>query len=201
MSEENLYSFDNPEYRRTYWHTCSHVLAQAVKRLYPEVKLAIGPSIENGFYYDLDSPFPFTQEHMDAIEPFDYSELKPFSNAYLPGFMANKYDVEAKECYERADERAGNTAADLMSQTVAGYSTLVSQGRQVRIRRGKVSYALLPVWMLSTRWNGENFLFAMNGQTGKLIGDLPVARSKVMGWYTGITAAVTALMALFLYFL
>ena len=68
MSEENLYSFDNPEYRRTYWHTCSHVLAQAVKRLYPEVKLAIGPSIENGFYYDLDSPFPFTQEHMDAIE-------------------------------------------------------------------------------------------------------------------------------------
>ena len=68
MSEENLYSFDNPEYRRTYWHTCSHVLAQAVKRLYPEVKLAIGPSIENGFYYDLDSPFAFTQEHMDAIE-------------------------------------------------------------------------------------------------------------------------------------
>ncbi len=68
MSEENLYSFDNPEYRRTYWHTCSHVLAQAVKRLYPEVKLAIGPSIENGFYYDLDSPFAFTREHMDAIE-------------------------------------------------------------------------------------------------------------------------------------
>jgi len=149
----------------------------------------------------VDASSRMPDAHMDAIEPFDYSELKPFSNAYLPGFMANKYDVEAKECYERADERAGNTAADLMSQTVAGYSTLVSQGRQVRIRRGKVSYALLPVWMLSTRWNGENFLFAMNGQTGKLIGDLPVARSKVMGWYTGITAAVTALMALFLYFL
>ena len=68
MSEENKYTFDNPEYRRTYWHTCSHVLAQAVKRLYPEVKLAIGPSIEEGFYYDMDSPFPFTPEIMEKIE-------------------------------------------------------------------------------------------------------------------------------------
>jgi len=68
MSEENLYTFENPEYRRTYWHTCSHVLAQAVKRLYPEVKLAIGPSIDTGFYYDMDSPFTFTPEIMDEIE-------------------------------------------------------------------------------------------------------------------------------------
>ena len=68
MSEENLYTFENEEYRRTYWHTCSHVLAQAVKRLYPEVKLAIGPSIEEGFYYDMDSPFPFTPEIMEKIE-------------------------------------------------------------------------------------------------------------------------------------
>ena len=68
MSEENLYTFENEEYRRTYWHTCSHVLAQAVKRLYPEVKLAIGPSIAEGFYYDMDSPFPFTPEVMEKIE-------------------------------------------------------------------------------------------------------------------------------------
>ena len=65
---ENKFSFDNPEYRHTYWHTCSHVLAQAVKRLYPKVKLAIGPAIENGFYYDMDSPFPFTPEIMEKIE-------------------------------------------------------------------------------------------------------------------------------------
>ena len=68
MSEENIYTFENKDYRRTYWHTCSHVLAQAVKRLYPEVKLAIGPSIEGGFYYDFDAPFNFTQEHLDALE-------------------------------------------------------------------------------------------------------------------------------------
>ena len=68
MSEENIYTFENKDYRSTYWHTCSHVLAQAVKRLYPEVKLAIGPSIEGGFYYDFDAPFNFTQEHLDALE-------------------------------------------------------------------------------------------------------------------------------------
>ena len=68
MSEENLYTFENPEYRKTYWHTCSHVLAQAMKRLHPEVKLAIGPSIENGFYYDFDTPRPFTPEDLEALE-------------------------------------------------------------------------------------------------------------------------------------
>ena len=68
MSEENLYTFENPEYRKTYWHTCSHVLAQAMKRLHPEVKLAIGPSIDNGFYYDFDTPRPFTPEDLEALE-------------------------------------------------------------------------------------------------------------------------------------
>ena len=68
INEENRYSFENPEYRKTYWHTCSHVMAQAVKRLWPEVKLAIGPSIETGFYYDLLAPFAFTPEHLEQIE-------------------------------------------------------------------------------------------------------------------------------------
>ena len=68
MSEENLYTFENPQYRQTYWHTCAHVMAQAVKRLWPEVKLAIGPAIDEGWYYDFDSPFSFTQEHLEKIE-------------------------------------------------------------------------------------------------------------------------------------
>ena len=70
MSEEvkNEFSFENPEYRQTYWHTCSHIMAQAVKRLWPEVKLAIGPSIDEGWYYDMDAPFPFTPEHLEQIE-------------------------------------------------------------------------------------------------------------------------------------
>ena len=77
MSEENnLYTFENPEYRQTYWHTCSHVLAQAIKRLWPEVKLAIGPSIENGFYYDMDAPFAFTPEHTGRDRGRDAEDLQ-----------------------------------------------------------------------------------------------------------------------------
>ena len=68
MSDANLYTFENPEYRQTYWHTCSHVLAQAMKRLHPEVKLAIGPSIENGFYYDFDTPAPFSEAQLAELE-------------------------------------------------------------------------------------------------------------------------------------
>ena len=68
VNEENQFTFENPEYRKTYWHTCSHVLAQAVKRLWPEVKLAIGPSIDNGFYYDMLAPFSFTLENLAEIE-------------------------------------------------------------------------------------------------------------------------------------
>ncbi len=68
MSEENNYTFENETYRKTYWHTCSHVMAQAVKRLWPEVKLAIGPSIVEGWYYDMDAPFAFTPEHLEQIE-------------------------------------------------------------------------------------------------------------------------------------
>lgn len=148
----------------------------------------------------VDASSKMPDVHMDAIEPYDYSELKPFSNAYLPGFLADKYDVEPEACYARADERAENTAVDLISQTVSGYSSLVPQGRQIHIRRGKVSYALLPVWMLSTRWNGQSYLFAMNGQTGKLIGDLPVSTGRAFAWFAGLAAAFTALLSAVMYF-
>lgn len=149
----------------------------------------------------VDASSKMPDEHMDAIEPFDYSELKPFSNAYLPGFLAERYDMEPEACYPRADERAGNTAAGLVAQTVSGYSSVTPQGKQIRIRRGRVSYALLPVWMLSTRWNGQNYLFAMNGQTGKLIGDLPASTGRALGWFAGVTGGVAAAVAALLYFL
>ncbi len=147
----------------------------------------------------VDASSKMPDAHMDAIEPYDYSELKPFSNAYLPGFLANKYDMEPESCYERADERAGNTAADLIAQTVKGYTTVTQEGKQICIQRGKVSYALLPVWMLSTRWKNKNYLFAMNGQTGKLIGDLPVSSGKAFGWFAGIAGCATLLVSILLY--
>jgi hypothetical protein len=146
----------------------------------------------------VDASSKMPDEHMDAIEPFDYSELKPFSNAYLPGFLAERYDMEPEKCYDRADERAGNTAAELVGQTVRGYSSVTPLGRQIRIHRGRVSYALMPVWMLSTRWNGQNYLFAMNGQTGKLVGDLPVSAAKFAAWFAGISVPLMVILALLL---
>ncbi len=100
MSEENQYTFENEAYRKTYWHTCSHVMAQAVKRLYPQVKLAIGPSIENGFYYDFDSDFAFTQEHLDAIE----AEMKKICKERLPLVRSEKPRAEAIAYMEEKGE-------------------------------------------------------------------------------------------------
>ncbi|MBR5792587.1 MAG: threonine--tRNA ligase, partial [Ruminiclostridium sp.] len=103
MSEANLYTFENPEYRQTYWHTCSHILAQAMKRLHPEVKLAIGPSIENGFYYDFESPTPFSPEQMEELEAemrkITKEKLK-LERFELPREEAVKYMEELGEPYK-----------------------------------------------------------------------------------------------------
>lgn len=144
----------------------------------------------------VDASTKMPDAHMDAIEPFDYSELRPFSMAYLPGYLADKYDVSVKEAAKRADRRAANTAEQSVSSTVIGYTTCVPVSKDVRLRRGQVKYALLPVWMLSTQWKGKNFLFAMNGQTGKLIGDLPVSAGKFAAWFAGIGLPLMALFAL-----
>ena len=105
MSEEvkNEFSFENEQYRKTYWHTCSHVMAQAVKRLWPEVQLAIGPAIDEGWYYDFDSPFSFTQEHLEQIE----AEMKKIckerlhlERSELPRAEAIAYMQEKNEPYK-----------------------------------------------------------------------------------------------------
>ena len=98
MSEENKYTFENEEYRRTYWHTCSHVLAQAVKRLHPEVKLAIGPSIENGFYYDMDAPFTFTPEDLAEIE----AEMRKICKEKL---KLERFELPREEALKFMEER------------------------------------------------------------------------------------------------
>ena len=98
MSEENLYTFENKDYRKTYWHTCSHVLAQAVKRLYPEVKLAIGPSIDSGFYYDFDAPFNFTQEHIAALE----AEMRKICKEKL---KLERFELPREEAIQFMEER------------------------------------------------------------------------------------------------
>ena len=100
MAENNEFSFENPQYRKTYWHTCSHVLAQAVKRLHPEVKLAIGPSIDNGFYYDFDAPFAFTPEIMEELE----AEMRKICKEKL---KLERFELPREEALKLMEEKEG----------------------------------------------------------------------------------------------
>ena len=112
MGEENKYTFENEEYRRTYWHTCSHVLAQAVKRLHPEVKLAIGPSIENGFYYDLDAPFAFTPENLAEIE----GEMRKICKEKL---KLERFELPREEALQYMEERQEPYKVELINDLPA----------------------------------------------------------------------------------
>ena len=149
----------------------------------------------------VDASSKMPDDYMDSIEPYDYAELKPFSTAYLPGFLADKYDVSVEDSRERADKRCTGSLVSALERTVSGYTTCNETSRDIRLKRGKVHYALLPVWLLNTKWEGKDFLFAMNGQTGKLVGSLPVSTKRVVGLFAAIAApliaiSVTALLLL-----
>ena len=149
----------------------------------------------------VDASSKMPDDHMDSIEPFDYAQLRPFSTAYLPGYLADKYDVTIDDSRDRADTRCRKTLAQALRDTVTGYGACVTEREDIALRRGKVHYALLPVWMLSTKWNGQDFLFAMNGQTGKLVGDLPTDRGRFWGMFAAIAAPLTVALTAILQFL
>ena len=130
MSEENKYTFENEEYRRTYWHTCSHVLAQAVKRLHPEVKLAIGPSIENGFYYDMDAPFAFTPEDLAEIE----AEMRKICKEKL---KLERFELPREEALKFMEEREEPYKVELINDLPAdAHISFYKQGEFVDLCAG-----------------------------------------------------------------
>lgn len=148
-----------------------------------------------------DGSAKMPDDHMDAIEPFDYSELKPFSVAYLPGFAAERYDQDAKECQKRVEKRMENTLEEQLKATVSGYSQITVGGVNANVQVEKVSQALLPVWLLHSQFQGKDYLFAMNGQSGRLIGDLPVSPAKVAGCFAisfVVSVFLVALIASFM---
>ncbi len=169
-----------------------------------EVRRTSDEEITTTYHYDVrragtvpfqkipvDGSRKMPDEHMEAIEPFNYQELQPFSVAYLPGYLADKFDVTSDECAARVDERAENTAVDTMRETVQNYETCRVGHKQASVAKENIQYCLAPVWLLSTKWNGKNFLFAMNGQTGKMIGDLPVSWPKFFAYLVGLTIPLT----------
>lgn len=148
----------------------------------------------------VDGSKKMPDDYMDSLEPFDYGSLTAFSTAYLPGFLADKYDVTAEESSERADSRAKATVIQSLRDTVTGYETVMERQSDVQLKRGAVKYALLPVWLLTTKWNGENYLFAMNGQTGKFVGHLPVDKKRKWSIFAAVYFPVALATLLYMLF-
>jgi len=142
----------------------------------------------------VDASTKMPDAHMDAIEPYNYKDLKPFSTAYLPGFLADKYDVSRDDSMQRIESRAKRSASDELRKTVTGYNSISDADENLSVKNVEMKYALMPVWMLSTKWNGQNFLFAMNGQTGKLIGDLPIDKGKYWRYFATIALPLMAVI-------
>lgn len=135
---------------------------------------------------------------MESIEPFDYKEMVPFSTAYLTGFLADKYDVDAEAAVTRADARVVKSAEGCLADTVTGYTRVTSNGDCAVIKdENAVHYAMVPVWILSTRFEGKPYTFMMNGQTGKVVGSLPIDYGKLRN-YTALTFIIVTIISYFI---
>ena len=150
----------------------------------------------------VDGSKKLADDLMESIEPYDMSRAVDFQTAYLSGYLADRYDVSSEESIARANDRIKSSTEREFASTVVGYSTLTTDNSSVQFRSNRIRYALLPVWLLSTKWKDQNFLFAMNGQTGKFVGDLPLDKGAYWRWFFGlflpISAAIFGLISLFM---
>ena len=142
----------------------------------------------------VDGSSVMSDDLMQSIEPFDFSEAEIFSTAYLPGYLADKYDIDAETSIGIANSRIKSSTEQAVKGTVGNYNSLSVEASSIRLENGKAKYALYPVWILNTTYNGERYIFALNGQTGKTVGDLPVSKSAYWSNFAkvGIIAAALA---------
>lgn len=141
----------------------------------------------------VDGSTKMPDDLMESIEPYDLSDAVNFQTAYLAGYLADKYDVDAETSVERANARVKTSTEQVFANTVHGYASVTPESSSVRLYNGKAKYALYPVWLLNTKWEDKTYTFAMNGQTGKFVGDLPVDKKEKSKWfwiYAAIGAAV-----------
>jgi len=140
----------------------------------------------------VDGSTKMADDLMESIQPFDFSQAVDFQTAYLAGYIADKYDVDAETSIERANERIKKSTEDAFASTVDGYTTVTPVMSSINLENGTSKYALFPVWLLNTDWNGQKYTFAMNGQTGKLVGDLPLDKGAYKRWLFGLTGVISA---------
>lgn len=140
----------------------------------------------------VDGSTKMADDLMESIEPYDFSQAVDFQTAYLAGYFADKYDVDADQSIEHANERIKKSTQEAFASTVQGYATVIPEASSIRLQNGKAKYALYPVWLLNTTWEGQKYTFAMNGQTGKIVGDLPLDKKAYKKWLFGLTGAISA---------
>lgn len=149
----------------------------------------------------VDASSKMPDDYMDALEPYNYNELKEFDMSYLSGFYADRYDVDAQKSRDRASTRIEDTTKDTFRNTVSGYATVSQRHGAINTKVKSAKYALLPVWILNTKYKGVNYLFAINGQTGKFVGNLPVDSGKYCKWLFGVAGIVAAVAQILLFFM
>lgn len=133
----------------------------------------------------VDGSSKMADDLMESIEPYDFSEAVDFQTAFLSGYLADRYDVSMEASRARASERIKKSTEDAFRSTVHGYATVSSEQCSVRVGSGKTRYVLYPVWILNTTWQDKKYTFAMNGQTGKFVGDLPVDKGLYVKYLLG----------------
>ncbi len=144
----------------------------------------------------MDASSKMSDVLMESIEPYDYSALTDFRMGYLTGYLADQYDVSVDSCRDRIRDRISNTLQERTEQTIRGYATTVPTQRRVNMVPKRTRYVLMPVWMCATRYRDRVYTFAMNGQTGKMTGDLPVSFGRAAAWFAGMFAAAAAVTTL-----
>ena len=141
----------------------------------------------------VDGSSKMPDDLMESIEPFDFKEAVKFQMPYLAGYLADKYDVSEEESVGRANKRVKKSTEKAFASTVKGYSSVTTENSSIQLQNGEAKYALYPVWILNTTWKGEKYLFAMNGQTGKFVGNLPVDKAAAGRWTALLTVIFGAL--------
>ena len=144
----------------------------------------------------MDGSSKMEDTFMESIEPFDYSQAVDFDLAYLSGFLAEKYDVDAQSGEDRIRHRVETSLNDRVQSSFMGYASVIPSSRQISVHHSGAKYMLLPVWLLNTKYNGQTYTFAMNGQTGKMTGQFPVCPKRTGAWFCGIWAAAAVLVSL-----
>lgn len=149
----------------------------------------------------VDGSTRFNNDIMNSIEPFDYAGLIKYNHAYLSGFFAEKYDVESDEAFKDAEERTLASGKDIMYNDSVGFSGKVIKENTLQASINNKYYGLLPVWMVNVKYMGKMYIFAMNGQTGEFIGDIPLDKKKAILWAILIFIGVLLIAILVSYIL